>query len=185
MCTPSCSVTCCYFAKWRLKSLTRPTPRREWRSFVNLSSWTGWLSAKWPTTQDWWGWRWSTSTSTASFPRLLLYTVRRPKFLRFGGKNSRKSPIAFTKIFHLREQIAKAKEVYSEAKSASQRYLPISGQYSADTEPEMAENYLELQAGPARRRGSFRGSRISSIGHSHSGSVDLMETGSLPSSGFR
>ena len=45
-------------------------------------------------------------------------------------------------------------------------------------------NYLTAELPSSGRRGSFRGSRISSVGHSHSGSMDLMETGSLPS-GFR
>ena len=92
-----------------------------------------------------------------------------------------------------REQITKAKEVYEEAKSASHhRSYDLTGQYSADGDDEMAacpstelQTANQHQSGPAAgRRGSFRGSRISSIGHSHSGSMDLMETGSLPS-GFR
>ena len=62
----------------------------------------------------------------------------------------------------------------------------LPGQYSADVSvEEEVGNYLtaEVPSGSGRR-GSFRGSRISSVGHSHSGSMDLMETGSLPS-GFR
>lgn len=86
-----------------------------------------------------------------------------------------------------KEQIAKAKEVYEEAKTASHRScygLPV-GQYSADTEDDISVgHYLTAELPSSGRRGSFRGSRISSIGHSHSGSMDLMETGSLPS-GFR
>jgi len=84
-----------------------------------------------------------------------------------------------------REQILKAKEIYQEAKSASRIYQ-LPGQYSADVSvEEEVGNYLtaEVPSGSGRR-GSFRGSRISSVGHSHSGSMDLMETGSLPS-GFR
>jgi pleckstrin domain-containing family G protein 5 len=81
-----------------------------------------------------------------------------------------------------REQLAKAKELYCQAKSASHRF--VVGQYSADTEDDcssgLVANYLSANDLPTPstgpRRGSFRGSRISSIGHSHSGSVDLMET---------
>ena len=65
-------------------------------------------------------------------------------------------------------------------------FLQLPGQYSADVSvEEEVGNYLtaEVPSGSGRR-GSFRGSRISSVGHSHSGSMDLMETGSLPS-GFR
>ena len=65
-------------------------------------------------------------------------------------------------------------------------FKQLPGQYSADVSvEEEVGNYLtaEVPSGSGRR-GSFRGSRISSVGHSHSGSMDLMETGSLPS-GFR
>ena len=65
-------------------------------------------------------------------------------------------------------------------------FQQLPGQYSADVSvEEEVGNYLtaEVPSGSGRR-GSFRGSRISSVGHSHSGSMDLMETGSLPS-GFR
>ena len=84
-----------------------------------------------------------------------------------------------------REQITKAKDIYEESKSASHHRYDLAGQYSADGDDEAVGDYLTAELpSSAGRRGSFRGSRISSIGRSHSGSMDLMETGSLPS-GFR
>ena len=91
-----------------------------------------------------------------------------------------------------KEQISKAKEIYKDAKLKSQQSQHLQPQpqtlrpqFSADVE-DVDMNYLQAatSSGMEVRRGSFRGSRISSVAHSHSGSMDLMETGSLPS-GFR
>ena len=72
-----------------------------------------------------------------------------------------------------REQICKAKEVYEEAKTAS------SQRNSTSEIPIEDSNFL---TSTSAQRGSYRGSRISSIVHSNSGSMDLMEV--MPS-GFR
>ena len=86
-----------------------------------------------------------------------------------------------------KEQINKAKELYEEAKSASStsRFYYTSnsvsrGQFSTSNDLEEDPNNAFLTAdlpssSGCRRGSSYRGSRISSIAHSHSGSVDLME----------
>ena len=71
-----------------------------------------------------------------------------------------------------REQISKAKEVYEEAKTASSS--------TRNSESEVIEDSNFLTSTSAQR-GSYRGSRISSVVHSNSGSMDLMD---LPT-GFR
>ena len=100
-----------------------------------------------------------------------------------------------------KEQIAKAKELYEEAKSSptaasstmsstvSRFYYTSSavarGQFSTsnDLDEDGSNAFLTADRdsststglGGCRRGSSYRGSRISSVAHSHSGSVDLME----------
>ena len=107
-----------------------------------------------------------------------------------------------TKILKIwKEQIAKAKELYEEAKSSptaasstmsstvSRFYYTSSavvrGQFSTsnDLDEDGSNAFLTADRdsststglGGCRRGSSYRGSRISSVAHSHSGSVDLME----------
>ena len=82
-----------------------------------------------------------------------------------------------------KEQIHKAKDLYEEAKTATTRSLlahrsSAAGyyftSYGEDEDDLSSSMPLGAPANKERvRRGSFRGSRMSSIGHSYSGSVDL------------
>ena len=89
-----------------------------------------------------------------------------------------------------KEQIAKAKDTYETAKSHSRYWQTQFSAASADGDedvPNPVNTYLSASDHilSSVRRGSLRGSRISSVAHSHSGSMDLMEVGSLPNPGFR
>ena len=104
-----------------------------------------------------------------------------------------------------KEQIAKAKELYQEAKNSpsaasstmmssnvsrfyytSSNASVVRGQFSTsnDLDEDGSNAFLTADRdsststgllGGCRRGSSYRGSRISSVAHSHSGSVDLME----------
>ena len=88
-----------------------------------------------------------------------------------------------TKILKIwKEQIAKAKELYEEAKTASNSRFyytsgVVRGQFSTsnDLDEDGSNAFLTAESSGCRRGSSYRGSRISSVAHSHSGSVDLME----------
>ncbi|XP_059085132.1 pleckstrin homology domain-containing family G member 5-like isoform X3 [Tigriopus californicus] len=68
-----------------------------------------------------------------------------------------------------KEQIQKAKDLYEEAKVASMDRFYLS---YCDEEEELS---APSAAHSGLRRGSYRGSKLSSIGHSYSGSVDMNE----------
>lgn len=89
-----------------------------------------------------------------------------------------------------KEQIAKAKDTYEAAKTHSRYWRNQFSAASADGDEDVANpvnTYLSASDHmlASVRRGSLRASRISSVAHSHSGSMDLMEAGSLPGPGFR
>ncbi len=85
-----------------------------------------------------------------------------------------------------KEQIVKAKEAYEEAKTSASTvdrfYYSPYNQGSADVGDEdfpvqalLSADVVPGAVGSGTRRNSHRGSRVSSIAHSHSGSMDLME----------